>query len=279
MRYIYVILSFFVLLGFSCDEIPPVLNPNTGGPDGPGPVEDQMRQVLIEEFTGVRCVNCPAGSQAIEVLASSYGHRLIPVSIHAGFFAQPYPESQQNLANSTGNAIQSLVGEPIGYPTAVINRTQFAGETGNQVGQSSWAGYVAEELIGEPSVKIDLQPSYDETSREVSLSVDLYVEENINQEDVRLSLYLIENNIVDLQLTPDSVQIDYVHKHVFRDAITSSSGDLLTDPLTEGSVVSLSFNYMLADEWVADESHIVGFVHLGGGMSNVLQAHEVKLIE
>lgn len=279
MRYTLLFLSFFVLLAFSCDEIPPVLNPDTGGPTGPGPVDEQMRQVLIEEFTGVRCVNCPAGSQAIEVLEASYGHRLVPISIHAGFFAQPYPESQQNLANSTGASIQSLLGEPIGYPTAVVNRTQFPGETDNQLSQSSWAGYIAEELIGEPSVKIDLQPTYDDASRVLSLDVDLYIEENITSDDVRLSLYVSENNIIDVQETPSGQQNDYVHKHVFRDAITSASGDLLTESLTAGELVSRSFNFTLPDTWNASECHVIGFVHLGGSSSNVLQAHEVAIVE
>ncbi len=279
LRSISIIFSLFVLLAFSCDEIPPTLNPNPTGPTGPGPVDLQERQVLIEEFTGVRCVNCPAGSQAIEVLRGIHGHRMIAVSIHAGFFAQPFPESQQDFANDAGNAIQSLVEEPLGYPTAVINRTKFEGEESRQLIQSSWAGYIAQELEGDPTVKIDLQPTYDETSKQLSVEVDLYIEENISADDIRFTLYLTENNIVDPQTTPSGDQYDYVHKHVFRDAITSFSGDLLNETLTAGTVVSRSYTYELDDLWVAEECHVVGFVHFGGSTLDVLQAHEVSLIE
>lgn len=279
LRYTYLILSFFVLLAFSCDEIPPILNPSDGTGSENVPVENQTRQVLVEEFTGVHCVNCPAGSQAIENLLDIHGHNLVAVSIHAGFFAVPYPESQEDLATSTGAAIQSLLNEPLGYPTAVINRVHFDGEDSRQTGQSSWAGYVAQELLNPPQIKIDLQPTYNEATRELTLDVDLYIEENITAEDVRLSIYLTENNIIDVQLTPDSVQVDYVHKHVFRDAISASSGDLLTESLTENSVVSRSYTYTLDNNWVPAECHVIGFVHLGGSTLDVFQAHEVAVIE
>ncbi len=279
LRYIYLILSFFILLGFSCDEIPPTLNPNGGNEGMDVPVEDQTRQVLIEEFTGVGCVNCPAGSQAIEALLGIHGHNLVAVSIHAGFFAQPYPESQEDLATDKGNSIQSLLGEPLGYPTAVINRIQFDGESSRQTGQGTWAGYIAQEQLSAPKIKIDLQPTYNETTRELTVDIDLYVEENITEEDVRLSLYLTESNIIDVQLTPAGIQNDYVHKHVFRDAISAASGDLLAESFTAGSVISRSYTYTLDSAWVASECHIVGFVHLGGSTLNVIQAHEVAVVE
>lgn len=279
LRYTYLILSFFVLLALSCDEIPPILNPNNGGGGGISPVEEQTRQVLIEEFTGVHCVNCPAGSQAIEVLLDIHGQNLVAVSIHAGFFATPYPESQQDLATTAGNSILSSLGDPAGFPTAVVNRHHFEGEDSRQLAQSSWAGYIAQEQLSPPQVKIDLQTTFNETTRQLTLDVDLYIEEDITEDDVRLSLYLTENNIIDLQETPDSVQTDYVHKHVFRDAISATNGDLINENLTANSVISRSYTYTLDNSWVASECHVIGFVHLGGSTLNVFQAHEVTVIE
>lgn len=269
----------FLFLGFSCDEVPPVLNPSDDEMGGEVPVEDQMRQTLIEEFTGVRCVNCPAGSEAISVLLDNYGQRLVAISIHAGFFAQPYDESDSELDNDLGSSMLSLLGEPLGYPTAVINRKHFAGEENRQVGQSSWAGYIAQELEGEPEVKIDIIPTYNDATREISVDVDLYVEETVSAEDVRLTLFITENNVEDPQLTPDGTQYDYIHKHVLRSALTSFDGSPLSEGLTAGDVVSRTFTGTLDDILVPEECHVVAFVHQGGGSLDIIQAHEVSVME
>ncbi|MEO0877637.1 MAG: hypothetical protein AAFY48_23805, partial [Bacteroidota bacterium] len=127
----YLSISFFalfILLAFGCEEVPPILNPGGGNNGGGGPVSEQKRQVIIEEFTGIRCVNCPAASEAIEALLGVHGERLVAVSIHAGFFASPlYPESDSGLSNSTGTAILDFLDQPNGFPTAVVNRRQFEG--------------------------------------------------------------------------------------------------------------------------------------------------------
>ena len=65
----------------ACDEVPPKVTGSMGGGVIESPVEDQLRQVIIEEFTGVRCVNCPAGSSAIQDLLAIHGERLVAVSM------------------------------------------------------------------------------------------------------------------------------------------------------------------------------------------------------
>lgn len=275
----FTVLALFILLSFSCDEVAPVLNPGGGGPVDDVPVEDQMRQVLIEEFTGVRCVNCPAGSEAIEVLLNNYGQQLVAVSIHAGFFAQPYPESDSELESPISSSLLSLLEEPLGYPTAVINRKHFSAEEGRQIPQSTWPGYIAQELQGDPKVKIDIIPTYNDVTRELAVDVDLYVEENVTAEDIRLTLFITESNIEDPQLTPAGTDYNYIHKHALRDAITAFDGNTLSEAFTAGSVVSRSYTITLPSMWNANECHIVGFVHQGGATLDVIQAHQVDVVE
>ena len=269
-------LALFVLLGFSCEEVPPVLNPGGGG----GPITTvQQRQVLIEEFTGERCVNCPAGSEAIEALLDVYGERLVAVSIHAGFFAQPYPESDANLASDVGANVLSLLGEPLGYPTAVVNRRHFEGEENRQIGQSTWPGYIAQELDEAPLVRIGLNSTYNDATGSVDIEADLTMVENVDFEDVRLTIYITENNVSDPQQTPTGVDYDYKHKHVLRAAVTSVDGDIINESLSAGTEIDRSFSFTLDPSWVAEECSIVAFVHRGGGSLDVIQAHEIPVIE
>lgn len=270
--------ALFLLLGLGCEEVPPVLNPG-GDPNDEVPVEDQKRQVLIEEFTGERCVNCPAGSAAIEALLGVHGQRLVAVSIHAGFFAVPFPESDAQLANSTGESLLTLLDEPNGFPTAVVNRREFDGEESLQVVQAAWAGHISNELLPDPTVKIDLQSEYNDATGEVDIQADLYVVENIDYEDVRLTVYITENNVSDPQTTPNGTDFDYIHKHVFRAAVSAFDGDAINESMPAGSVVNRSFSITLDPSWVPSECHVVGFVHRGGGTQDVIQAHEVAVVE
>lgn len=266
-----------LMLAFSCEEVPPIVDPCGGGGGGPGP-GDNLRKVLIEEFTGVRCVNCPAGSDAIEALLGVHGEQLVAVSIHAGTFAVPHSESQQNLANPTGSSILSLLGSPLGFPTAVVNRTQYSGEERRQVGLSTWAGYIAEELAKEPEVRIEVETGYNDGTREVTIDADFHILQDITADDVRLTVFVTENNIIDSQTTPEGRQDDYVHKHVFRTAVSAFDGNPINDDLSANGMISRSLSVTLDELWDVNECHIVVFLHQGGGTLDVIQAEEVSVL-
>lgn len=277
---------FFVLVALlwpGCEEIPPMINPSMGGPgtDEPTPVEDQQRQVLIEEFTGVRCVNCPAGSAAIENLIGIHGQRLAAISIHAGSFSPPYPESLYDFRIPEGASLLSYLGEPLGYPTAVVGRKLFDGEFDLQLGRQQWAGFIAQQLLEEPLVKIDIQNAYSDEDRKLEAAATLYVQEDITDEDVRISVAITENDIQDLQLTPESGTPDpnYKHKHVLRDMLTNFSGDLISEELAAGAAIEKNFTMTLPVEWIAANCHVVVFVHFGGDKKDVLQVHQAGVTE
>ncbi len=282
MRTFQLFTFYFLLLTFlSCEEIPPVVT-GSMGPVGPPPdVEQQERQVLIEEFTGVRCVNCPAGSAAIEDLRGLHGHRLVAVSLHAGEFAPPYSASAFDFRTSEGEQILSYLGEPFGYPTAAVNRRLFENEFDLQLGQAQWAGFIAEELAVAPKVKIDIEPAFNAVTRNLSVQVTLYVQEDITDPEVRLSVMISESNIVDLQLTPASAtpKPDYSHQHVLRGMMTNFDGAPITETLAVQAVIERNFNLTLPVGWKEGDCHVVAFVHLSGDSKEVLQAHEEEVIQ
>ncbi len=120
MKKISILLAFFAILIIGCDEIVP-------------PIDLQItytgRRVLVEEFTVVRCVNCPEGSKKIEEIVAQHGEYIIPISIHAGFFSDPYDTSLYDFRTSEGNNLDAHLGPVQGYPADTVNRTQYANET------------------------------------------------------------------------------------------------------------------------------------------------------
>lgn len=257
---------FLLILGsffFSCTEIAPVIPP----------LGD--KKILIEEFTGVRCVNCPAGAAEIENLRAIYGDRLIVISIHAGDFAPPYSDSKFDFRTMEGNELEKLLGSPIGYPSAVINRKRFASQNALQVFRTTWAGFAANESSTPSVISLGFVKNYDATNRKLDVEVKLIPTETLTS-DVRLSVALTESGIIDQQETPAGKKSDYTHKNVFRKMLTKFDGDVLSG-LKKGEPISKTFNILLPANWVAENCKLIAFVHKNGVEKEVLQVNDVNL--
>lgn len=268
-----------LLFALACSEIPPIVNPVTddGTPFEPIDISDQPRQILIEEFTGIRCVQCPAGAVEIEALRAIHGNQLVAIAIHAGGFAPPLPGvSNFDFRTPEGDQLLAYIEEPFGYPSASINRKHFEGEFNLQLGRAKWAGYIADEKAIPPKVRIGIAPLYNNDSRALEVKVLLQVDETIEQDDVRLSVSLIEDGIIDVQDTPNGKVYDYVHKHVLRTMLTNYDGNTLDGPLAAGTEIEKEFSFTIPAGWDPANMHVVAYVNLGAD-KEVLQVHEVKL--
>lgn len=277
---------FLLVIGLfflgSCDEIvDPIGGGGTGGGTGGGDKQD--RTVIVEEFTGVACVQCPEGSLKIEQLLDINGDQLIAVSLHAaGVFSIPYPQNVFDFRTSQGFQLFDYLGPVDGYPSATVNRKVFNGESGKILEKEKWAGYITQELAEEAKVGVFITPNYDEGSRELEIDVELLAYETITDNTV-LTVLITENNIEDHQITPTSspdTQADYKHKHVFREVLSETTGDVITEDLIIGAEATLSYSKTLPDDWVVENCSIIAFVSLAGPNDlDVLQAAEVHVIE
>jgi len=280
-------LTFFSILCIflfgACTEIEPTI-PCLSCDDEDIVIEEFDRKVFIEEFTGVRCVNCPQGSAEIENLIAVHGEGLIAVSIHSGFFSNPYSENAYDFRTPKGDDILNFLGEPLGYPTAIINRTKFGGEETLFTSQASWSGYIAEQLAVAPSVSVKIAKNYDSTNRKLDITVSGTAVQDIN-EPLKVTVLITENNITDTQLLPSGVSNDYVHKHVLRAVLSNATGDPLVDDLATGASYEKTYTFTIpeGDEtgpWNTTNINIIAYVHYGSGTTKeVLQAEETHLID
>ncbi|MEL6863431.1 MAG: Omp28-related outer membrane protein [Bacteroidota bacterium] len=270
--HVFALLILMLSLG-SCQENMPEIACLSCTDDDTNTTELQDRVVLIEEFTGVRCVNCPQGSAEIQNLLSVYGDQLIAVSIHAGFFSRPYPDNIYDFQTNAGDQILNFLEEPVGYPSAVVDRKLFDGEVELQVGQTSWGGYIALQLEqGQADASLVISNDFNADNRELSTTVEIQPIVDL-EGDYALTMMLVENDIEDLQLTPDGLQADYKHKHVFRDVMSANAlGDAVSDPLTVGSSVEISAKYTLPIGWNEDKCEVIAFLHKTGTEKEVVQA-------
>lgn len=238
---------FLAILTTGCEEITPPINLDftyTG------------RRVIVEEFTGVQCVNCPEGSKRLEELSNLHGEYVIPISIHAGSFSAPYPSSLYDFRTPEGtNLERNLLGPVQGFPAAVVNRRLFNNEDEKPITINKWAGYIAQELIQQPKLEVTINNSFDTTSRNLAVDVQLNFIETVTK-PVGISVMILEDGISDYQLTPDkSVYPDgkdpyYRHKHVLRTMLTDYTGDAISFTQTKtGSSSTFSYNFTIPTEW------------------------------
>lgn len=280
MRRCIFFLSLITLLFSACMEVSPIITGSGAGGSGPTSPTNQSRQVLIEEFTGVGCTKCPAGSAVIKDLIGIHGEQLIAISIHSsGYFSTPRPQNQYDFRTTEGDALANYLGGPLGFPSAVINRKPFGGSSNLQIGRNEWAGHIDEEKAIAPKVKLDIETEFDDATRNASIDVILFVEETITEPDVNLSLIFTEDDIIDFQDSDNGPILDYHHEHVLRGMATPYDGQPLTEDLIVGEKITKSFNYQIPTEWKENNVNVIAVVSLAGTRKDVLQAHKVHLVE
>lgn len=220
------------------------------------------RNVLIEDFTGQRCVNCPNATLEIERLQQYYGaDTVIAVGIHSGPFAKTTRGVPYALYTETGDEYFNYW-RVESQPKGVVDRKGTSEYT-------SWGGIVREELSRTAPVSLAATAQCDKASGLVDIDVhSMGIDGNCSG---KLQVWLIEDGIVAFQYMPDgSVDREYVHHHVFRCAVNGTWG---TDfSIAEGQEHSDHFSFSLQEDWVPENMSAVVFIYDSTGVLQVTKA-------
>lgn len=221
------------------------------------PAVEAKRVVLLEEFTGQRCVNCPDAHAVIESLQEQYPDNLISVSIHGGSDLNAIGEEQMpqyGLRNADGAAYADA-NKISSFPAGIVNRRSGV-TTSDQ-----WSTAIRNELTKPSSLELDMTATLSSDGSKVNIEVDIEPWENI---DGRLQLWVVESGIVSLQLTKNGMVRDYVHNHVFRGVVNGHDGEAVHLTTREPQHVSASVD--VRDIWNSENLSIVGFIYTADGV-------------
>ncbi len=271
--------SFILVVIFfsACKEEPiviPILSGN-GNPTGGTSIE---KKIFVEEYTGAGCVNCPDGAAILNDLRTTYKEQLILVSVHAGFFTkktQVPKEAKFDFTTAKGNELQLFLGEPNGYPAAIINRKVRDANTGSLVAESKdqWASIIQTESKVKAQAKLVFKNGFDPITRNLQINFQIEPSETLSG-DYAYTIMITENNVTDAQKTPTGVKTDYVHRHILRDILTAAQGNAITEKLTKGISVGKSLNYTLPTAWKSKNCEVIVILHKIGASKEVVQAQE-----
>jgi thiol-disulfide isomerase/thioredoxin len=217
-------------------------------PEQPGGVIFNGRKVLVEDFTGHKCPNCPKAAREAEKLgekynATAYGKIMIVVGIHANFFAKPVsPDYMEDFRTTAGTAYDTYF-RLSSYPSGMINRKDYTTTNVTHLKSfSTWATEVQKELAKPKIADLVITNTY--ASKDSTVSCNIKSTFLSNPGGVyKLAVLITQDEIEAPQLDGTLHLDDYIHHHVLRTHITSDVwGDNL-GAVKVNSAVTKTYNY------------------------------------
>ncbi len=273
---ISVLAVFVVLLLASCDQVEkPYLQEEND--DGQAADTGLAKKVVIEDYTGFKCGNCPAAHEEMHRLKEKYGENLIPIVVHAGWFAKPSGEHTYDFRTETGNVWDDYFGiSAAGNPNGMVNRVGYT-EGEHILQPDSWEQQIEASINETPIVSLEVEPIYLNQSREILVFINYNYFERL-AEYHNLSVVITEDSVVqyqsDYRLDPPHID-NYVHKFVLRKSLNGAWGDKIN---TQIGIKTYKYTIPEDSDWRPRKLNIVAFIHDLGETYEILQADANPLI-
>lgn len=228
------------------------------------------RAILIEDFTGQKCINCPTGTEIINSIVDTYGEdNVIAVGIHSGPLGFAGNSKTVGLMTDTGNEYYTRWDKEnkMGQPWVIFNR-----KTSPDSHYNNWAAMVGTIISEKANLSVKIANAYDAATRTLTTTVGADgVNGTVNG---KLQVWIVEDGVKALQMMPDGKSNkEYIHNHVFRAAVNGTWGEDVT--VKEGETTTKQYQYVLPEAWNADNIAVVAFVYNDGGVENVAKKHLV----
>ncbi|MBN2662880.1 MAG: Omp28 family outer membrane lipoprotein [Bacteroidales bacterium] len=230
------------------------------------------KKVLIIDFTGIRCTNCPGAHEVLHQLENIYPDKIIPIAIHGTLLAYPTGEYITDLRTIQGNEIIDEFGInaiPIGL-VDYFDKTYLSSE-------ATWSDEVTTNLQEAPLFGIEIENTFNNTDNSLEVLVDLTSLSNFEQ-SLSLIVYLVEDSIITRQATnvsPGYIE-EYEQMNVFRTAVSNLWGDtVFSEGSSENQTDTKTFNITLDNTWNANNCKIVAFIC--DNSNKVLNANSAKI--
>lgn len=241
------------------------------------------QNVLIEDYTGHTCGNCPEAAEVAHTVQNLYGKdRVVVVAVHSGPFAYPMPpDYATDFQTQEGNALdQTFRISRAGNPNGLVNRKVYNGKFIQS--KDNWAAATTEYLSVKPAVGMTATSSWDEASKTVSVNLDLtYI--TTSTPDYYLATWITESGLVgdqtDYRKSPSHIE-DYEFDHVLRSSVGGAWGEQLsTTAVAAGTKVSKTLTYTFPSDkdWKPENCEVVLFVHRHQTEKDVLQVISVPV--
>jgi hypothetical protein len=212
----------------------------------------ENKNIVLEEFTGIYCVNCPDGHLKAQQLHDANPGDVVLINIHTGSYANPNP-GDPDFQTPFGTAIAGQT-NLAGYPAGTVNRHEFPGlqqnTTGTAMSRGNWDDAGDDILINNSCVNVAAEATIDVSTRELTVMVEAFYTDNSIFPSNKIHVALLQNNVEGPQTgaSYNPAQIlpngNYNHQHMLRHLLTGQWGENVT-PTTIGSFFQNTYNYTI----------------------------------
>ena len=227
---------------------------------------EPKRNVLIEDFTGQNCTNCPKAHKVIADLQELYGNYIVAVAIHADLGSGMFGIAEDNDDNIVGlmqpeGDLYAAHWGVRSLPSGLINRTS------GLIKHTEWAAYSRQEFAKESQADIELTTEI--------VDGDIAIRTEVQSTTLlkgKLQLWITESNITAQQENGGTHDNNYIHHHVYRTSVNGIWGEEIV--LTTDSPTVCQHTIALRDNWDTANLSIVAFVYTDtDGVLGVVEQH------
>ncbi|MNU43763.1 Outer membrane protein Omp28 [compost metagenome] len=246
------------------------------------------RNVLIEDFTGHQCVNCPFSTNLMEDLIATNPARIFGLGIHAGptgltgfqVTSAAYPtvfycDAGLEIGKHFG---QDISGSSfVGNPAFCVNRTKSGNQFTSNAG-ATMTNKTSACLASPLKINIQAVTNYFPSTRGVFLHTEVDKVDASLSSELALAICVVEDSLLAPQLVPGNLDPDgspgnpgtpdgraeaYVHRDILRGFLDGRTfGRVLTDADkgSNGKYV-VSYSYRLPDQYNVDNMKLYIYVY------------------
>ncbi|PLX05443.1 MAG: hypothetical protein C0594_07280 [Marinilabiliales bacterium] len=293
MKNLYILTIVLAVFSFSsCDvlEEPYMVDTSTNQNQNPDTstndtVRTYYQKILVEDFTGHKCQNCPRGHRTIEQLHNIYGDTMIAISIHCGYYSVPAASGTEFTYDFRTDVGDELGGDGVndyygfygiqGYPAGLVQTLAKESLSGND----TWGGQVSTIDRSTCNIGIWIETEYDEPNHQASATIETEFLNDVT-EPMNLTVYIIESGIINWQVDIDDPHVhveDYEHNHVLRGSFNGTWGESISTGNLAGDKLVNTYTMDMGSDWVPENCAIVAFIYNSNTLE-VLQVEEKHLI-
>ena len=238
--------------------------------------------VLIEEFTGHKCGNCPKADAKMKFIKEEYCNQVVYVQIHSGYFAEPDESGLYTIDYTTmeGDSLfEKYKAGEVGLPNAMVNRKKFYGDL--VLPPTHWEEAVNNALPQEAFCRIHQDVSLSASTRTINLDLEFTFFQPTN-DSLIYNVYLVEDSLLSWQkdyITEPEDKQDYPHRFVLRAAPLGYEGAFLhKGVLLNGDILHQQFRFSFKEEYATEQLYIISFVG-NAETGELLQSNMVSLLK
>lgn len=284
------LLAGFAILIFSgCDKIEPPfteINQATGLDTVTfEPVANPQKRILIEDFTGHLCGNCPSAASIAHDLHDQYGEKIVIMALHVSDqFAAPLNdgtgEFTYDFRTEEGTAIDNHFScSNAGLPQGMVNRRTFQGS--KVLDRFIWGSAVADIINQAPQADIQIKSYLTQTDSLVAYVQCTFLEDV--SDEYTLGVFAVEDSIIDWQkdysLPPPKTIENYVHMHALRDAFAGAFGESLgSSGFKANETVKKGYALVKGNDWVGKNLRVIAYLYKTSS-EEIIQVSESSVIQ